>query len=108
MVEAAGIAARVQGMGRFYALLLCKGGKVRLVKALDGNRLLAEAEFPWKFGETYLLTLQVEGSRIRAFVDNQPIFDALDPHDPLSSGGIALVCEAGRMGVQQVVVGPLE
>src|SRR6266498_3015378 len=31
---AAGIAARVQGMRRYYALLLCAGGVARLIKAL--------------------------------------------------------------------------
>ena len=39
----AGIGARVQGMRRYYGLLLRPGGKVCLVKALDGEKMLAEA-----------------------------------------------------------------
>jgi hypothetical protein len=38
MVEAAGLAVRVQGMRRYYALLLTKNNKARLVKALDSYR----------------------------------------------------------------------
>ena len=38
LVASAGIGARVQGMRRYYALLLAEGGTVRLVKALDGER----------------------------------------------------------------------
>jgi hypothetical protein len=47
LVKTAGIAARVQGMRRFYALLLCEGNKVRLIKALDGDTLLMAAVLRW-------------------------------------------------------------
>lgn len=48
LAAAAGISARVQGMRRYHALLLVEGGKVRLIKALDGDQTLAEAEFAWE------------------------------------------------------------
>jgi len=108
LVDAAGIAARVQGMYRFYALLLCKGDKVRLVKALNGDKVLAEADFPWKLGKTYLLGLQVVGNRILAFVGDKLYFDVQDVADMLSGGGVALVCEAGRTSTWQVKVAPVE
>jgi len=40
-----GIGIRAQGMRRYYALLLCDDNKVRLVKALDGDQIMAEADF---------------------------------------------------------------
>jgi ADP-ribosylglycohydrolase len=107
MAEAAGIAARVQGMRRYYALLLCRDDRIRLVKSLDGERLLAETEFSWKFGETHQLSLQVQGNRIQAFIGERILFDVEDAIDPLVSGGIALVCEEGRTGTWQVKVDPI-
>ncbi len=50
LAKAAGIAARVQGLRRYYAILLCDDGKARLIKALDGDNVLAEVDFPWTAG----------------------------------------------------------
>ena len=74
MATSAGIAARVQGMRRYYALLLCRDAAsgsttLRLVKVLDGTTVLAETDFAWTFGETYDLALEVVGATIRAYVD---------------------------------------
>ncbi len=110
LVTAAGVGARVQGMKRYYALLLCQtetGPKARLVKALDGDTILAEADFDWQFGQTYQLTLAVEGSGLRATIDGQAILDVEDSQDVLTGGGIALLCEEGRTATQVVAVGPV-
>lgn len=106
MVKAAGIGVRVQGMGRYYALLLCEAGKVRLVKAMDDETILAESDFSWQFRNTYALTLQVVGTRIQAWIDGKPLFDVHDSGDPLTGGGVALICEEGRMATDAVTVKP--
>jgi hypothetical protein len=106
LVTAAGIAARVQGMRRYYALLLCADGVARLVKALNGDTVLAETEFDWKFGTTYRLCLEVVGTRIRGWIDDKRIFELNDSEQTLKSGGIALVCEEGRTATQIVQVQP--
>ncbi len=106
MAEAAGIAARVQGLRRYYALLLCRDGYVRLVKALDGDAVLAETAFPWAFGETHELGLEVVGPRLRAWIDGQQLFDVHDDELPLLGGGVALVCEEGRTATEAVRVRP--
>ena len=106
MVEAAGIAARVQGLRRYYALLLCRDGKARLVKALDGDTVVGEADFPWQFGGTYTLELRVAGNRVEAGIDGQPLFRFEDTYRPLTGGGVALVVEEGRMATERVIVGP--
>jgi hypothetical protein len=108
LVKAAGIAARVQGLRRYYALLLTEDGKARLIKALDGETVLAETEFPWRFGETYEFHLQVRGQQLRASINGQTLFTVQETIRPLSSGGIALVCEEGRMATDAVVVRPVE
>lgn len=107
MVASAGIAARVQGMRRYYALLLCAGGTVRLTKALDGIRILGEAALTWEFGQTYELRLQVEGTRIQAWVGDRLVFDVEDNDRPLTEGAMALVCEEGRTATKEVRVSPI-
>ena len=108
MVTSAGIGARVQGLRRYYALLLTGGGKARLLKALDGDVVLAEAGFSWHFDVTYELRLEVQGNRLRASIDGEEIFDVEDDDQPLTGGAVALVCEEGRMESEVVRVRPLE
>jgi hypothetical protein len=112
LAKAGGLSARVQGMRRFYALLLCEGGLLRLVKALDGDRTLAEAPFPWELWHPYDLRLEVsqaaggQGVRLRAWVDGNLYFDMIDIHRPLQSGAIALVIEEGHLIAGAVAVQP--
>jgi ADP-ribosylglycohydrolase len=106
MVKAAGIAARVQGMHRYYALLLGSDGKARLVKALDGITVLAEQDFAWRFGGSYELSLQVVGGHLEAAIDGRQLFAVDDVDHPLAGGGIALICEDGRMATDAVEVQP--
>jgi ADP-ribosylglycohydrolase len=108
MVRAAGLAARVQGMRRYYALLLAPGGKAQLVKALDGESVLAEAEFPWRFDNSYDLALEVRGDGIRAFLDGRELLAAHDAGAPLSGGAVALLCAEGRIECGPVRVSPVE
>jgi hypothetical protein len=104
MVKSCGLAARVQGMRRYYALMLSVDGKARLIKALDGNTTLAEADCLLEFDRPYALSLTVTGSRIQASLDGKALFEAID-HD-LVSGGIALICEEGRAAAEAVHVKP--
>ncbi len=112
MVQAAGLAARVQGMRRYYALLLCreKGDAprtLRVVKALDGITVLGEAVLPWDFDETYVLSLEVVGAHIRAWLNETLQFEVEDVDCPLMDGAVALVCEEGRTATHAVRVQPV-
>lgn len=107
LVQAAGIAACVQGMHRYYTLLLHRDGTVRLIKALDGERVLAEADYPWEFGETQRLQLQAVGNRLVASVNGRELFQVEDGDRPLGGGGVALVCEEGRVTADSVAVRPV-
>lgn len=111
LVKSAGIAARVQGMRRYYALLLCRDGvdtptKVRLVKMLDKPEALAEIDFPWTFGETHTLSLEVAGATLRAWIDGATLFTVTDGQ-PLAGGAVALVCGEGRTATNGVRVQPV-
>ena len=74
------------------------------MKALDGNTILAEADFSLEFGRSYALDLTVVGSHIQANLDGEALFTVTDPD--LTCGGIALVCEEGRVAADMVSVKP--
>jgi hypothetical protein len=108
LVKSAGIATRVQGMRRYYALLLVREAleapsKVCLVKMLDTLEVLAETDFPWQLGETHALSLEVVGATLRAWVDGALLFTVTDAQ-PLTSGAVALICEEGRTSTNVVRV----
>lgn len=107
LAKAAGLAVHMQGMQRYYALLLCDDGSARLIKALDGDTVLAECAFPWKHGATHEFAVTVRGRHIEASIDGKPLLAANDIDRPLDGGGVALVVEEGRIMCEAVAVSPL-
>jgi hypothetical protein len=106
MAARGGIAARVQGMRRWYGLLLCADNRVRLVKALDGEQILAEAACPWELDRTYQIALTVRGNQISASVDGKQVFQIEDADQPLEGGAVALVADEGRVDIEDVAIYP--
>ena len=106
LAVAAGIGARVQGMRRYYALLLGDDGMARLIKALDGDTALAKTPLVWDLERPYELSLQVEGRRLRAAIDGRELFDVEDLDRPLIGGGAALICREGCVSSGAVTVRP--
>jgi ADP-ribosylglycohydrolase len=98
-----GLAARVQGLKRYYALRLTVGGKAQLIRELDGTTVLAEAPLAWELYKPYRLELAVRGSRVLAAVNGETLFEVDDP-SPLDGGAIALLVEEGRVGCDDVAV----
>ena len=107
MIARAGLGARVQGMRRYYALLLGKHGKARLVKELDGEKVLAEADLPCMPTVNYRLSLRVKGNRLTASVDGEVLFDLEDDEPLLNDGAVALICEEGYMVSDGISVQPV-
>ncbi|GHO87313.1 ADP-ribosylglycohydrolase family protein [Dictyobacter formicarum] len=106
MADAVGLAVRVQGLQRYYALLLTNDRYARLIKVLDGETVLAESRFDWELDRRYTFSLQVDGTSIKAFIDGQQLFDVQDRREPLLGGGVGLVCEVGRVECESVRVRP--
>lgn len=106
LAAAAGLAARVQGLGRYYAVELA-GEQVRLVRGVPNGDpvVLARQPYDWAYGRTYHLFLTVDGDRIRAGVDGRSLFDERD--DAFDSGGVALTVTEGRTATQVVDVSQL-
>ena len=107
LAKAVGIAVRVQGMRRYYALLLSADGKLRLIKALDGDTVLAEIDFPWQQGESHHFQLQVRGNQLVGLVDGAVQLAGDDQTQPLTGGGVAFVCEEGRLMSEEMVISAL-
>jgi hypothetical protein len=104
LAKFAGLGARVQGMRRYYAILLGKGGVVRLVKMDDTETVLAEAPFDWEFFTPYTLSLQVNGAEITGSVAGGPTLTATDPGSRLTGGSVGLVIENGTLICESVSV----
>jgi len=103
LATAAGLAARVQGLHRFYALELLDNRIVRLIRGPDD--ILAVRPFAWQFGQTYQLRLDVDGDHLRAGIDGDPLFDVRD--NRYECGGIGLRVTQGRTATGIVRVDPL-
>jgi ADP-ribosylglycohydrolase len=108
MVKATGIAGRVQGMRRYYAFLLCGDGKVRLVKMVDQETILAERNTGWRIGEGANMSLKLKGNHLTAYWDGFIVFDVEDTDSPILEGAVGLVIEEGRTATEEVSVFPVD
>ena len=106
LIRRAGVAARVQGMRRYYALVLNAEGSVQIVRELDGTTVLAEAPLDVEFYRTYEMEIAVEGTRITGSVDGEALLATED--DALATGGIALLIDEGRTATQAVSIAPVD
>jgi ADP-ribosylglycohydrolase len=104
LAKFAGLGARVQGMRRYYAILLGKDNVVRLVKMDDTETVLAEAPFDWEFFTPYTLLLDVNGAEITGSVAGGPTLTATDSGSRLTGGSVGLVIENGTLICESVSV----
>jgi len=107
MAESMGLAARVQGLRRYYLLRCDRTGEMQLIKRDGEDRVLARAPFEWRPEEQVRLRLDITGGSIRGFLDGELVLSAIDELRPLRTGGVALTCESGRVGCDQVVLQPV-
>ena len=100
LVSRAGVAARVQGLTRFYALMVTLDQKVQLVKSVHAESVLAEAEFNWSLGDTLNMSLHVNGDTLIGEINGAVVLTATDT--ALDSGAIGLVVADGRTATNTV------
>jgi hypothetical protein len=107
--EAFGIAVRVQGLRRYYALLLSRPGTARLVKVgPEGEQTLAAADFPWSFWQAVDVCVEVHGNRLRAMAGGHLLLEAEDVQATYAGGALALISQAGSVAAETVRVAPFE
>jgi hypothetical protein len=107
LAAASGIAARCEGMRRYYALLLASGGLCQLVRVHNETAVLQEVAFDWQPFQTYDLSLEVAGADLIASIDGVEVCRTRDDSPAaLTAGGVALVCQEGTMTSDAVRVSP--
>lgn len=106
MAISAGVAIRVQGLRRYYALVFAGPGELRLEKALDGYSTLAQTSFPWEPFNDYMVELEVKGNEIRAWIDGRLKLTAVDLDRPLQEGAFGFIVEAGCLGAGTPRISP--
>jgi hypothetical protein len=107
LMKSGGIAIRVQGLQRFYALLLKTPGEAQLVRFYDGEEtVLAAAPLDWEIERETPLRLSALGSRLRAWTGRRALLEAVDDATPLLDGAIALVVEEGYLEASGIEIRP--
>ncbi len=106
MVRSAGIAICVQGLQRYYALLLSPNNKITLIKHVNTPTVLAETNFAWSFGQTIELSLGIEANRLTARANGRDLFRFEDTTHPLPGGAFALLVEEGCLESAAVRIVP--
>ena len=108
LAEAVGLAVRVQGLNRYYAVLLGHDGQARLVSRLGTTtRELAAKPFVWELGRTYRVAVSVAGAKLKVELDGQPLLEATANEPALDGGAVALLVEEGRATFGAVTIGPV-
>lgn len=103
--SAGGLAARVQGLRRYYSLRLARKGAIQIVKVRDDvTTILAEAPFPVELEVTVRMKLTVLGSRIFGEADGVAIEAYDDGDQAFLDGGIGLVISDGAISTPSVTV----
>ena len=111
LAEAWGLAARVQGRERYYALMFDRadGGRVRLVSRRHDETVLAERTLPVVARPG--LCARACGLRHRRFAPwsmDRIVFEVLDRSaEALDGGGVALIVDTGSIATEVVRVNPL-
>jgi ADP-ribosylglycohydrolase len=100
-----GLAVRVQGLRRYYAMLLSRDGYLRLIKVRDGKRtVLAEKAYSWNLEQSYPMSVTLSGSEIDCSIDGQPVFSISDTTEGYENGGIGLVINEGALSTAEIRV----
>ena len=103
-----GLAVRVQGMRRYYALVLRANGLASLIRERDGTHVIASASIAAKECEPRAFAIRVAGKRIVASIDGEQLFDVQDGQNALETGAVGLLVTEGTLSCDEVRVSPIE
>ncbi len=107
LADYAGIGIRVQGLRRYYAVLLVRPDRVRLIRVRDGAvTVLAENSLAWSFETPYDVLVQVSGAEIESSVGGVELKVRDESPLALADGGVAMIIEGGACSCAEVRVAP--
>ena len=103
----AGLAARVNGLRRFYAARLCRDGQFQILRVRDDERtVLAATDFPWCLDEPVPLSMTLRGTRISASAGDTVLTADDDSDAGFAAGGMGLLVADGAVSVDRIRVSP--
>ena len=103
-----GVALRVQGLRRYYAVRLTREGYLQVVRVRDDeSRVLAEREFPFEFERELSFAVRVQGHSIGGSVNGVSISAEDRDGKALRSGAVGLFINEGALTAGSMrIVGP--
>ncbi|ROW03722.1 hypothetical protein VMCG_05333 [Cytospora schulzeri] len=106
--QPAGVAIRVRGLNRYYAMMFsAHGSTVTLVKALDEKRIvMASANFSWQLDQAYEVIIEAKGPHIVGRVGGTEL-KLMAEDDQYVGGGLGLVVTDGTMSAGHIQIEPL-
>jgi len=104
LARSTGLAIRYQGLRRHYLLRWADDGTVSLIRVKNGETVLGTASLPWKLYESQTLAIRAVGSTITATAGDRVLLSIDDVGGGLDNGGVAVMCEDGRIGLDSVRV----
>lgn len=105
----AGVAIRVRGLNRYYALVFSGDERrtVSLVKALDGERIVLDSvEFAWELDREYEVVVQASGSQIAGRIGGTHVELAAEDGQ-YAGGGVGLVVTDGAVAAGSIKIEPV-
>ena len=103
-VKTGGLAARVQGLNRYYGLVINASNKLQLIKVINEPKVLKEIDFDLEYYKDYKLSLKVENNKLSGYLDNRVVLEFTDSSDVLENGAMGLIVEDGTMVTDEVIV----
>ena len=97
----AGVAVRVQGLRRYYALVFKRGGQIAFVKNVDDQKIeLSSTTYEWSLDASYDVAISVQGSNLKGYIDEKQVMEVKD--ERYGNGGIGFVVTNGSVSANRV------
>lgn len=100
-----GVAARVQGLRRYYAVMFTQDKRLAVVKVRDDTRTeLASVPFHWEHNVNFDVQVTVQGGKIEAQVEETTVA-AVD--EEYKGGAVGLVVTDGALAADSISISPV-
>ena len=100
-----GLAVRVQGLNRYYGLVINSSNKLQLIKVVNEVKVLKEMDFNLEYFKNYKLSLKIKDNVLSAYLENKLVLEYEDKNNLLDSGAMGLIVEDGTLVTDEIVVG---
>jgi ADP-ribosylglycohydrolase len=107
LADSVGVALRVQGLRRYYALIVTRNGVAQIVKCSPRVEVLTECRFHWDFDSKVKFRFSVDRNRLTGTVDRTIVLETVDEYDPLTNGAVGVFVSQGRVSLREFRISPV-